>query len=1052
MSLTETSFGDVMVVGGGISGIQAALDLASSGYKVFLVERAPTIGGKMAQLDKTFPTNDCSMCIESPKFIECDRHPNIEILTYTEVDTVKGEAGDFEVTLTRKPRYVNEDLCTGCTVCAEYCPIPVPDLFNQELSDNKAIHIYFSQAVPLVPYIDERCRFLEDGRCTICEAACQNKAIDLHQEPTQKIVKVGAIVLSPGYGAFDPKVRGDYGYGVIKNVVTSLDFERLLCATGPHEGEILRPSDKRHPHKIAWIHCVGSRQILEGGHSYCSSVCCSYIQKQVILAKDHDADTEAVIFHNDIRSFGKDFERFYRRAEQLPGVRFVRSYVEVGREIPETGNVTIRYATDSEGVKEEEFELVVLGIGLAPPSDVQRLAETFGIELDEHGFCRTDPANPIETSRPGVFSSGAFLGPMDIPEAVMSASGASALAGALLEKRRGKLDTERVYPEERDVSEEEPRVGVFACHCGANIGRVVDIPSVVEYSKGLDNVCHAEEGLFICSTDAAAQIAETIRSKKLNLVVVAACTPRTHEPLFRDTLREGGINQYFFDMANIREHCSWVHSKEKEAATQKAKDIVRMSVARTIGLEPLEEFELPVNKTTLVVGGGVAGMTAALGLANQGFEVHLVEKEPQLGGMARRIQTTLEGLDVQGWVAGLIRRVYQHQLIHVSHAATITDVSGYVGSFVTTVHSEGQVQKIHHGAVILANGAEEYRPTEYLYGEDTRVWTQLELEERLAGDDGRLANARSLVMIQCVGCRQEGREYCARICCSQAVKNALALSSKHPDMDIFILYRDMRTYGFKEDSYREAADRGVRFVRWEPDGRPEVEAFTDEEGREVLRVTVPDAILGQRLALDADLVALSAAVVPAAGSSQIAKFFKVPVNPDGFFQEAHVKLRPVDFAADGVFMCGANHYPKHLTEVVSQAYGAAGRAVTLLSHDTVTASGAVCEVSESDCVSCGACITACTYDAIHWRETPAGRKAEVNPVLCKGDGLCCAKCPTDAIVLKHFTNEEIFNQIDAALSEEWSPAEGKAAIALTAGGSCPRHESIESEASTGVGP
>ncbi len=418
--------------------------------------------------------------------------------------------------------------------------------------------------------------------------------------------------------------------------MTSLDFERLMCATGPHEGEILRPSDHKHPHKIAWIHCVGSRQVLEGGHSYCSSVCCSYIQKQVILTKDHDADTEAVVFHNDIRSFGKDFERFYKRAENLPGVRFIRSYVEIGREIPETKNVTIRYATDQEGVKEEEFDLVVLGVGLGPPADVNHLAEQFGIELNEHGFCKTNPVNPIETTRPGVFVSGAFQGPMDIPESVMSASGANALAGALLKSRRGKLDTERVYPEERDVAEEEIKVGVFACHCGANIGRVVDIPSVVEYAKTLGHVAHAEEGLFICSTDAAAGIAETIREKGLNRVVVAACTPRTHEPLFRDTLREGGINQYFFDMANIREHCSWVHSKQKEEATQKAKDIIRMSVARTVGLEPLEEFELPVNKAALVVGGGVAGMTSALSLANQGFEVHLVEKEEELGGMARR--------------------------------------------------------------------------------------------------------------------------------------------------------------------------------------------------------------------------------------------------------------------------------------------------------------------------------------------------------------------------------------------------------------------------------
>jgi heterodisulfide reductase subunit A len=625
----------------------------------------------------------------------------------------------------------------------------------------------------------------------------------------------------------------------------------------------------------------------------------------------------------------------------------------------------------------------------------------------------------METTRAGIFVSGAFQGPMDIPESVMSASGANALAGGLLRSRRGKLDTERIYPEERDVSEEEVKVGVFTCHCGANIGRVVDIPAVTEYSKGLENVVHAEEGLFICSTDAAESIATTIREKGLNRVVVAACTPRTHEPLFRDTLREGGINQYFFDMANIREHCSWVHSKQKEEATQKAKDIIRMSVARTIGLEPLQEFELPMNKAVLVVGGGVAGMNSALGLANQGFETHLVEKEKDLGGMARRIQTTLEGLDVQTYVDDLIRQVYQHPLIHVSHAAKITDASGYVGSFVTTVESEGQIKNIHHGAVVLATGAAEHRPTEYLYGEDDRVWTQLELEERIAKGDDALADARSMVMIQCVGCRQEGREYCARVCCSQAIKNALSLKKQRPEMEIYVLYRDMRTYGFKEDYYLEAADKGVRFVHWEPDGKPEVETAKDDEGKPVLRVTVPDTILGQRLAIDADLVALSAAVVPSAGTPEVARQFKVPVNPDGFFQEAHVKLRPVDFGADGVFMCGANHYPKHIAETINQAYGAAGRAVTLLSQETVTASGSVCEVEESACIACGGCVAACTYGAIDWRETKAGKTAVVNPALCKGDGLCCAKCPTNAIVLRHFTNEEVFNQIDAALSESW---------------------------------
>ncbi|MFC2158637.1 FAD-dependent oxidoreductase [Acidobacteriota bacterium] len=1003
-----------MVVGGGISGIQAALDLATAGFKVYLVEKSPTIGGKMAQLDKTFPTNDCSMCIESPKFIECDRHPNIEILTYTEVDSVEGKAGDFTVTLVKKPRYVIEDKCTGCTVCVEYCPVSVPDQFNQNLSSSKAIHIYFSQAVPLVTYVDENCLNLKDKTCTICQGVCKNNAIDFDQEAVKMDIKVGAIVLSPGYETFDPKLRGDYGYGQMENVVTSLDFERLLCATGPHEGEILRPSDKKHPHKIAWIHCVGSREVIPGGNSYCSAVCCSYIQKQVILAKDHDADMQATIFHNDIRSFGKDFERFYQRAEKLPGVDFIRSYVSIGKELPETKNVSIRYATDKDGVKEEEFDLVVLGVGLNPPAEVQDLADTFGIQLNSHGFCKTGPVNPMETNRPGIYVSGAFQGPMDIPESVVTASGGSALCGDLLKNRRGKLARDRIYPPERDVSEEETRVGVFVCHCGANIGRVVDVPSVVEYSSTLENVVHSEEGLFVCSTDAAEQISNTIREKGLNRVVVAACTPRTHEPLFRDTLREGGINQYFFEMANIREHCSWVHSKQKEEATKKAKDIVRMSVARTANLEPLEEFDLPVDKRALVVGGGLAGMTSALALANQEFEVHLLEKDKNLGGLARKIHYTLEGLDVQAFLDDLIRKVYQHPLIHVSHEATITEVTGYVGNFKTTIKSEGRIKEISHGAAILATGAEEYKPTEYMYGEDDRVLTQLELEERISEGDERLNISQSLVMIQCVGCRQEDRNYCARICCSQAIKNALKLKELNPKMNIYILFRDMRTYGFKEDYYRKAAEKDVKFIRWEPDDKPQVETVT-ERGDPVLRVNVPDPILGQRLILDADLLVLSAAVVPSKRSQETARLFKAPLSPDGFFQEAHVKLRPVDFASEGVYLCGTAHYPKHISETISQAYGAAGRAVTLLSSDTVTASGAVCEVKEQDCVSCGACITACTYGAIEFRETPLGKKASVNPILCKGDGLCNAKCPTNAISLKHYTDDEVFCQIDAAI-------------------------------------
>jgi heterodisulfide reductase subunit A len=898
--------------------------------------------------------------------------------------------------------------------CVEYCPVQYPDQFNQEISKNKAIHIYFAQAIPLVTYIDESCLYLKEKKCHICEAVCENDAIDLNQTAEKVEINVGAIILSTGLEPFDPKVRDEYGYGKMQNVVTSLDYERLMCPTGPYEGEILRASDKKHPHNVAWIQCVGSRRVTPGENSYCSSVCCTYTQKQVMLTKEHDAETACTIFHNDIRSFGKDFERFYERAESLPGIRFIRSYPSIVREDPESKNITIRYSTPGDGVKEEEFDMVVLSVGLDPPADAGGLARTFGIELNPHDFCQVNPVNPIETTRPGIFVSGAFRSPTDIPESVFTASGAGSQCGELLDYRRGKLATERVYPPERDVSEEEPRIGVFVCHCGANIGRIVDVPETVEYCKTLPNVVYAQEQLFSCATNCANEITDMAKENGLNRVIVAACSPRTLEPLFRDTVREAGLNQYYYEMANIREHCSWVHPREKEEATEKAKDIVRMSVARARHLEPLQEIDLSVNKAALVLGGGIAGMTCALSIAKQGHEVHLVERENDLGGMARRIHTTLEGLDVQAYLRDLVHEVYRHPLVHVYTDAIVTGATGYVGNFVTTIKSERGVKEIRHGATVIAVGADAYRPTEYLYGKDDRVMTLLELEGQINQGDERVLGAESLVMIQCVGCRNKDRNYCSRVCCSESIKNALKLKEINPKMDIYILFRDMRTYGFSEDYYREAADKDVRFMRYEPQDEPEVEAGESEEGRPVLKVTAPDYVLGMKLEIDADIVALAAATVPPAGSKEISQLFKVPLGPDGFFQEAHVKLRPVDFATDGVYLCGMAHYPKFISEAINQAYGAAGRVLTLLSHDTIIASGSICEVDEKRCIGCGHCISVCTYDAIGFRGTRQGEKAVVNPVLCKGDGLCCAMCPTGAIQLKHFTDDEILAQIDAA--------------------------------------
>ncbi len=931
------------------------------------------------------------------------------------------------MTLNKKPRYIIEDKCTGCTTCVEVCPVQYPDQFNQEISPNKAVHIYFAQAIPLIAYVDESCLYLKEKKCLICEGVCQNDAIDFSQVPEKVEINVGAILLSPGIEPFRPEVREEYRYKAFKNVVTSMDYERLLCATGPYGGEIRRASDLEHPHKIAWISCVGSRRVTEGNNSYCSGVCCTYAQKQVILTKDHDPEAQCTIFHNDIRSFGKDFERYHQRTEKLPDVQFVRSYVSILKEDPETGNITLRYSTSTEGTKDEEFNMVVLSVGLNPPKNVENLAHKLGIELESHNFCQGNPTNPMATTRSGIFVSGAFQGPIDIPESVFSASGAGSLCGQFLDYRRGNLSKERVYPEEKDVSREDPKVGVFVCHCGANISSVVDVPGTVEYALTLPNVVYAQEQLFSCATNSAQEITDMAKEQGLNRVVVAACSPRTLEPLFRDTLREAGLNPYYFEMANIREHCSWCHSKEKEEATRKSKDIIRMSVARTALLEPLQEFDLPVDSRALVVGGGIAGMTCALSIAKQGHTVTLLEKEAQLGGTARRIYSTLGGLDVQAYVHELTQKVYRNPTIHVYTNTTITEATGYVGNFVTRVTSDRGNTEIKHGAAVIAIGADVYAPTEYGYEENERVVTLLELEGKIAAKDESVVNAGTVVMIQCVGCRNDERNYCSRICCGNAVKNALKLKEVKPEMDIYILFRDMRTYGFSEDYYREASEKDVKFIRFEPDNAPRVESVT-QGGKSLLRVCVTDEILGQELGIDADYLVLAAAVIPSAATGEIARQFKVTLSPDGFFKEAHAKLRPVEFATDGVFLCGMAHYPKTIAETINQAYGAAGRVLTLLSHETVVTSGAVCEVDEKRCMGCGACISACTYGAIEFRTTNSGKKAVVNPVLCKGDGLCNTKCPTGAVFLKHFTDRALLRQIDAAFPREETISRMDAAV------------------------
>jgi heterodisulfide reductase subunit A len=989
--MAEGKAGAVLIVGGGVAGVQSALDIADSGFKAYLVDRSPSIGGVMAQLDKTFPTNDCSMCILAPKLVEAGRHSNITLITNAEITGLSGEPGNFEVKIQKRSRYIDEEKCNGCGLCAQKCPVEAIDAYNKGLSDRSAIYIEYPQAVPLKYIINRE----ECIGCGICQEICKAGAVEYEQKDTEATLKVGSIILAPGFESFDARLKTEYGYGRFQNVVTSIEFERILNASGPYGGLILRPSDGEIPRKIAFIQCVGSRDA-QLGNNYCSAACCMYSIKETIIAKEHvPTALECTIFYMDIRAYGKEFDAYYNRAKEEHSVRFVRSRVASVEEDPSTNNLFVHYVEDEEP-RTKEFDMVVLSVGMRPPKNVEKLAEVLGIKLNEYEFCQTNTFSPIETSKPGIFVCGAFAAPKDIPESVAQASAAAAKATALIASERGKLVAVKEYPPERDVSKKEPRIGVFICHCGINIGGIVNVPEVVEYAKKLPNVVYTEDNLYSCSADTQVRIREKIIEHRLNRVVVASCTPRTHEPLFRETVRDAGLNPYLFQMANIRDQCSWVHMHQPEKATEKAKDLVTAAVAKAKLLNPLGKPVANVVPVGLVIGGGVSGMTAALELARQGFEVHLVEREKELGGNLRHIYYVLGSENPQEMLESTVREVFENEKIHLHLNTEIVDVEGYVGNFKTTIRSDGDENQIEHGVIIVAIGAAEYKPTEYLYGADPRVLTQRELEETLA--KGRF-NAKTVVMIQCVGARNEERPNCARICCGQAIKNALKIKELSPNTEVHVLYKDVRTYGFKEDYYREAADNAVLFIRYDDEHKPKV-----IKENEKLLVLAWEPVLKSWLPIEADILALSAATVPNPGTEHLSRMLKVPLTKDGFFLEAHVKLRPLDFATDGVFLCGLAHWPKFVEESISQACGAAARAATILSKKTLEVEGIVSHIDENLCIGCGLCISLCPYGAIEKDERGIAR---VKEVLCKGCGTCGASCPKRAITMHHYTDDQI---------------------------------------------
>ncbi|HLB50151.1 MAG TPA: FAD-dependent oxidoreductase, partial [Anaerolineales bacterium] len=891
----------------------------------------------------------------------------------------------------------------------------------------------------------EATRCLQCGVCSECLSCvykCAAGAINHNQVARTEQIEVGAVILASGFDLYDAQLAGEYGLGRFANVVTGQQYERILSPTGPYGGHLKRPSDGHEPKRIAWIQCVGSRR---ADRNWCSAVCCMVATKQTLITQEHAPGTERTVFYIDFRAYGKGFDAYYERAKES-GARYVRAMPSAIRQHPATENLEIQYALPDGQLITETFDLVVLSVGLQAPVGMTRLAEELGANLNAFGFAQTTNLSPLNTTREGVYVCGPLAEPKDIPETVMSASAAAARAMTLLAEARHTLVSPKEYPPEIDVSGQEPRIGVFVCHCGTNIAGVVDVAAVTEYARALPNVAHADHNLFTCSTDSQAKIRAAIKEYDLNRVVVASCTPRTHEPLFQNCIREAGLNFYLFELANIRDQCSWVHREFPAQATEKAKDLVRMAAAKARLADPLQRKSLEFNHDALIIGGGLAGMTAALELADQGFQVALVERQSELGGNMRHLHFLLSHADPQGLLKTLVQRTLLHANIHTFLETEIVSFEGSIGKFKTTLkvcsasrsdsgvaqdtgngtplrsvpvpdYEPQETVNIHHGIVIVATGAQPYKPTEYLYGQDDRVLTQLELEEAISHQPSAISQLRSVVMIQCVGSRTAERPYCSRLCCGQAVKNALEIKKLNPETEVYVLYRDIRTYGLMEQYYRQAREAGVMFLRFEADRPPQVAANGS------VQVTVHDAMLDTDVLLEADRVVLSVATVPQPDAGEVAQLLKVPRTQDGFFQEAHLKLRPVDFANDGIFLCGMAHYPKKaLTESVTQALAAAGRAATVLANRTIEIEPSISHVVEEKCDGCAYCVDPCPFKAITLIEytNEAGqtkKRVQVDETMCKGCGTCQATCPKGAIFVWHFKLDQLRAMTMAALGK-----------------------------------
>ncbi|MFQ6099636.1 MAG: FAD-dependent oxidoreductase [Anaerolineae bacterium] len=1001
----------VLMIGAGIGGMQSALLLAEAGHKVYLLDSAPGIGGSMHLLDLTFPTNSCGLCLMLPgraaycPTIECDLHRNIEILPYAEVVSVEGEPGNFTVTVRHKPRYVRVDLCDDCGLCAQVCPVERPDRYEGDLDRGKAIYRPPTRAIPPAYVIDmDYCT-----RCGRCVEVCPTAAIDLEMDAVTTSVVAGAIILSPGFEPFDAHRKGEFGFGHYDNVLTSIQFERMVSFSGSTGADIVRPSDGQPPRRVAFIQCVGSRDD-SIGCGYCSSVCCMYTAKQVAVAKRLRPDLDVTVFFIDIRAHGKDFDEYFNAVEALDGVTYRRSMVSSIHQYQRTRNLQLSYVTEDGNLQDEDFDMVVLSVGFAPPVGLQQLGQSLGVELNQYGFCVTDSFAPNESSQPGILVSGAFREPKDIPETVVEASSAAASAARFLAAPSPTLPREEEKAKQ-DVSEAWPRVGVFLCDCRGEIGAAIDLEALAAHAQGLRDVALVQSLDNACLASGLKQIGQAVAEHELNRVLVAGCAARLYQPAFDRMMRQAGLNSGLLGRVNLRGEVAWVH-QGNGVATGKAKELVEMGVASVRLNQPQQLVAEGVSQRALVIGGGLAGMTAALSLAEMGHEVDLVEQSEELGGQLRELRYTLEGDDPQAFLQELVKRVRSNERIHIYKEAQVEAVSGWAGQFETSVAlSNGEKEVLQHGAIIVATGGHEVTPTEYLYGQDSRVVTQRELELQVANSrlQSAIRNLQSVVMIQCVGSREPEQPYCSRVCCSKAIANALKIKEQNPRANVFVLYREMRTYGFREDHYREARDQGVVFLRYELPNKPEISA--DEES---LTVRLKEPITGEEVVIRAEMLVLSTGIAPN-DNRALAEVLGVPLDKNGFFQEEYPKIRPLDFTKRGIFMCGLAHSPRFVEETIVQAQGAAMRAAALLAQKRLEAPRSVAQVNTRLCSACGQCVEVCPYEARVLE--PGAHYAEVIEVLCQGCGACVTACPNKASYQVGVALGQVYRMLDAVSIE-----------------------------------